>query len=133
MARLQFPILKERESSPIVPSTPSQLLILDLKIPRVDGFEVLRWLRQQPDLNAVGVLVLTSSQDMRDVNLAYQLGANSFLHKPVRTECFLNTIMTMNVAIGFGPAQLPPLPVSIRRNGSPAGELERVAIFSAFS
>src|SRR2546422_279644 len=67
-----------------------QLLILDLKIPRVDGFEVLRWLRQQPDLNAVGVLVLTSSQDMRDVNLAYQLGANSFLHKPVRTERFLN-------------------------------------------
>src|SRR5437879_2164693 len=96
MARLQFPILKERESSPIVPSTPSQLLILDLKIPRVDGFEVLRWLRQQPDLNAVGVLVLTSSHDMRDVNLAYQLGANSFLHKPVRTERFLNRIMTMN-------------------------------------
>ena len=58
------------------------LLLLDLKMPRVNGFEVLRWVRQQPGLSALRVIVLTSSDEIRDVNLAYQLGANSFLVKP---------------------------------------------------
>src|SRR5437879_6114874 len=60
-----------------------ELLLLDLKMPRIDGFEVLRWIRQQPGLNALRVVVLTSSEDIRDVNQAYRLGANSFLVKPL--------------------------------------------------
>src|SRR3989442_15961776 len=60
-----------------------ELLLLDLAMPRKDGFEVLRWLRQQPGLSALRVVVLTSSDQMRDVNLAYKLGANSFLVKPI--------------------------------------------------
>ncbi|HSU55963.1 MAG TPA: response regulator [Candidatus Dormibacteraeota bacterium] len=59
-----------------------QLVLLDLKLPKVDGFEVLRWIRtdsQSPDLR---VVVLTSSDHIGDVNLAYKLGANSFLVKP---------------------------------------------------
>jgi CheY-like chemotaxis protein len=59
------------------------LFLLDLKMPRVNGFEVLEWLREQPSLAALRVLVLTSSEDLRDVNRAYQLGANSFLVKPL--------------------------------------------------
>ena len=59
------------------------LLLLDLKMPRVNGFEVLEWIKQQPGLAALRVLVLTSSQDLHDVNRAYQLGANSFLVKPM--------------------------------------------------
>lgn len=59
------------------------LFLLDLKMPRVNGFEVLEWLRQQPGLAALRVLVLTSSEDLHDVNRAYQLGANSFLVKPL--------------------------------------------------
>src|SRR5579862_82152 len=58
------------------------LLLLDLKMPRMNGFEVLKWLRAQPGLSALRVLVLTSSDQIRDVNEAYQLGANSFLVKP---------------------------------------------------
>ena len=58
------------------------LLLLDLKMPRVNGFEVLRWIRQQTGLARLRILVLTSSEQMRDVNEAYQLGANSFLVKP---------------------------------------------------
>jgi len=58
------------------------LLLLDLKMPRKDGFEVLRWIRQQPVFDALRILVLTSSQESQDVTLAYQLGANSFLVKP---------------------------------------------------
>jgi len=64
------------------------LLLLDLKMPRIDGFEVLKWIRQQPGLSTMRVVVLTSSTDMKDVNLAYQLGANSFLVKPLDFECF---------------------------------------------
>ena len=59
------------------------LMLLDLKMPRVDGFEVLKWVRQQPGLSALRVVVLTSSEAIRDVNVAYQLGANSFMVKPM--------------------------------------------------
>src|SRR3989442_654748 len=52
------------------------LLLLDLKMPRKDGFEVLRWIRQEPGLRSLRVVVLTSSDRLQDVNLAYQLGAN---------------------------------------------------------
>ena len=59
------------------------LVLLDLKMKGIDGFEVLRWIRQQPALMRLRVVVLTSSNAVSDVNLAYQLGANSFLVKPV--------------------------------------------------
>ena len=59
-----------------------QIMLLDLKLPRVDGFEVLRWLRHQPELDHIVVLVLTMSSDIRDMNRAYKLGANSFMVKP---------------------------------------------------
>src|SRR5581483_5474555 len=66
------------------------LLLLDLNMPRVNGFEVLTWIRQQPGLSALRVLVLTSSDHMRDVNQAYRLGANSFLIKPHDFEDFVH-------------------------------------------
>jgi CheY-like chemotaxis protein len=59
-----------------------QLILLDLKMPKVGGFEVLKWLRAQPDLKGIVTVVLTLSSELRDVNEAYQLGANSFLVKP---------------------------------------------------
>jgi CheY-like chemotaxis protein len=64
------------------------LFLLDLKMPRVNGFEVLTWVRQQPGLAALRILVLTSSDEIRDVNEAYSLGANSFLVKPHDFEDF---------------------------------------------
>jgi len=63
-----------------------KIVLLDLKMPGVDGFDVLRWIRQQPELRALRVVVLTSSDAIRDVNLAYELGANSFLVKPMDFE-----------------------------------------------
>ena len=59
------------------------LLMLDLEMPRMDGFEVLQWLRHQPGLSRMLVIVLTSSDQTRDVNRAYELGANSYLVKPI--------------------------------------------------
>jgi CheY-like chemotaxis protein len=58
------------------------LLMLDIKLPGFTGLECLGWLRSQPGLAGLRVLILTSSDHMRDVNDAYRLGANSFLLKP---------------------------------------------------
>ena len=59
-----------------------KLILLDLKMPGIDGFEVLRWIRRQPRWAGLRVVVLTSSTDVRDVNLAIQLGADGFMIKP---------------------------------------------------
>lgn len=58
------------------------LILLDLKLPVKSGFDVLRWIQQQPALKAISVLVLSSSRERIDVNTAYQLGARSYLVKP---------------------------------------------------
>jgi CheY-like chemotaxis protein len=72
------------------------LMLLDLKMPRTDGFQVLSWIRQQPALKALRVIVLTSSEDIRDVNRAYELGANSFLVKPMEFENFVGMSKFLN-------------------------------------
>ena len=71
------------------------LLLLDLKMPRATGFDVLKWIRSQPSLSPMRVVVLTSSDRIRDINLAYELGANSFLTKPLNFIDFTNTIQAM--------------------------------------
>lgn len=58
------------------------LILLDLKLPRRGGLDVLAWLREQPGLNRLPVVVLTSSNELSDVSRAYDLGANSYLVKP---------------------------------------------------
>jgi CheY-like chemotaxis protein len=58
------------------------LLLLDLKMPKLDGFHVLQWLRGQPELNRVAVAIMTSSDHDPDVSRAYELGADSYLIKP---------------------------------------------------
>jgi CheY-like chemotaxis protein len=64
------------------------LLLLDLKMPQKDGFEVLEWIRQQPGLRRLRVVVLTTSDEPKDIDRAYDLGANSFMVKPLEKEQF---------------------------------------------
>jgi CheY-like chemotaxis protein len=71
------------------------LVLLDLKLPGKDGFEVLRCIRCQPGLSALRVVVLTSSDDIRDVNRAYQLGANAFVVKPVDSDDFVSIVQAI--------------------------------------
>ena len=66
----------DRTASP-VPS----LVLLDLNLPRKSGLEVLKWIREQPSLRTIVVVVLTSSSDPGDVRRSYELGANSFVVK----------------------------------------------------
>jgi CheY-like chemotaxis protein len=59
-----------------------QLLLLDLKMPRLDGFDVLEWVRRQPGLAGMQVVIFSSSDEARDINRAYGLGASWYLVKP---------------------------------------------------
>jgi CheY-like chemotaxis protein len=67
------------------------LILVDLKMPKVDGFELVKWIRRQPGFSKIPVVVLTSSDAIRDVNRAYALGANSFLVKPLDFENFVES------------------------------------------
>ena len=58
------------------------LLLLDIRMPTVNGFEVLRWVRHHPEFARLPVAVLTGSAEIEDANRAYKLGANSFMVKP---------------------------------------------------
>jgi CheY-like chemotaxis protein len=62
------------------------LVFLDLKLPAMSGFEVLTWMRQQPKLAHMQVVVLTGSRKSLDVYRAYELGASSYLVKPVQAQ-----------------------------------------------
>ena len=73
------------------------LILLDLKLPRRSGLEVLEWLRDQPRLRRCPVVVLTSSKEAPDVRTAYDLGANSYLIKPVEFQAFLDMVGTLNL------------------------------------
>lgn len=66
------------------------VILLDLKLPRVDGLEVLRLLREHPVSRDLPVVVLTSSSDERDVQAAYRHHANSYIIKPVNFEKFMD-------------------------------------------
>ena len=69
-----------------------QLLLLDLKMPRLNGFEVLSWLKTQPGLKRLLAIVFSSSAEAGDINRAYDLGANSYLVKPHATEQLLELV-----------------------------------------
>ena len=62
---------------------PPRLVLLDLKLPKVDGLEVLRQLKSDPRTKAIPIVILTASREERDMVNGYQLGVNSYIQKPV--------------------------------------------------
>lgn len=62
------------------------LILLDLKLPRMSGFEVLQWIRERPEICRIPVVMLTSSKERADVDRAYDMGANGYLLKTVDHE-----------------------------------------------
>ncbi len=69
-----------------------QVILLDLKLPKVDGLEVLRRLRADPRTHRLAVVILTSSKEEQDLATAYAYGANSYVRKPVDFNQFVDAI-----------------------------------------
>ena len=63
-----------------------QLVLLDLNMPRLDGFQVLEWVRQQPRFNGLHLVIFSASEEPKDMSRAYDLGANWYLVKPHSME-----------------------------------------------
>lgn len=72
--------------------SPPRVVLLDLKLPKVDGLEVLRQIKSDPRTKSVPVVVMTSSREQRDMVDGYQLGVNSYIQKPVDFDQFRNII-----------------------------------------
>jgi two-component system, response regulator len=82
----------ENESPP-----PPEIVLLDLKLPKIDGLEVLRRIRSDERTKHMPVIVLTSSKEQRDIIESYQLGANSYIRKPVDFEQFIEAVRTLGL------------------------------------
>jgi two-component system response regulator len=83
------------------------LVLLDLKLPLISGMEVLRRIRSDPRTHALIVIILTSSDALPDITAAYELGANSFLRKPVNFDQFnqlVEQIAGYWLVVNIGPA-----------------------------
>jgi CheY-like chemotaxis protein len=83
-----------------------QIFLLDLKMPKVSGFEVLDWRQRRPEWKCLPTIVLTSSYATEDITRAYDLGANSFLTKPADFPEFV-AIMKEMVRFWLGNSKLP--------------------------
>jgi CheY-like chemotaxis protein len=90
------------------------VLLLDLKLPRVDGLEVLQQIKGDEKLRIIPVVVLTSSREERDMVASYRLGVNAYVVKPVDFHEFVNAIRELGI---FWAIVNQPPPGSIKRPG----------------
>ncbi len=89
-----------------------ELVLLDLKMPRMNGFEVLAWIRQQPELKRLPVVVFSSSNHEVDVQRAYDAGANSYLVKPADFNSLIRLVkLICHYWLHFN--QAVPVPISL--------------------
>ncbi|MFC0773630.1 response regulator [Terrimonas alba] len=85
-------IYADREFSPN-----PKLIILDLKLPKVDGLEILHQIKNHPKTQSIPVAVLTSSQEEKDIIESYKLGVNSYIVKPVNFESFSKAVADLGL------------------------------------
>lgn len=79
------------------PPASSCVLLLDIKMPRVDGVEVLRQLKSDPRTTALPVIMLTTTDDPREIERCYELGCNVYITKPVEYEPFIEAIRRLGM------------------------------------
>lgn len=92
-------------------SHPPKVVLLDLKLPKVDGLDVLRKIKSDPRTRAIPVVILTASKEEKDIVEGYQLGVNSYIQKPVDFEQFRQTIKQLGLywLVVNQASQYPPL------------------------
>jgi two-component system response regulator len=95
VARDGVEALQEMQTGTFQKSLPA-LVLLDLKLPRVDGMEILRRLREDERTRVARIVVLTSSREEKDIQRCAQLGANSFIRKPVDFDDFLKAVQAIS-------------------------------------
>ena len=89
------------------------LILLDLKMPRATGFELLKWIRKHPEMAAVPILILSGSELHEDIRQAYAFGANSYLIKPLGFEALVNLVKdVMAVWFAHPSSNSPPAPLA---------------------
>lgn len=93
------------------------VLLLDLKLPKVDGLQVLDAIRQSDDLRSIPVVMLTSSREELDLSRAYQLGVNAYVVKPVEFKEFVSAISDLGI---FWAVLNEPPPGSVRAQRRPS-------------
>lgn len=91
------------------------LVLLDLKMPKVDGMEVLRQIKRDPALKMIPVVVMTSSREDQDLLTSYQLGVNAYVVKPVQFHAFVEAVKQVG---RFWAVINEPPPGSLRRSES---------------
>jgi chemotaxis family two-component system response regulator Rcp1 len=94
-------------TDPFVDAPRPNLILLDLNLPKMDGRELLGLIKAAPELKAIPVVVLTTSQAEQDILASYELHANCFITKPVDLEQFLKVIQTIE-DFWFSIVRLPP-------------------------
>ena len=88
------------------------LILLDLKMPRATGFEVLKWIRSHPELGKMPVIVLSGSELQEDIRLAYEIGANSYLIKPLGFDALVCLVRNINAFWLAETSRRRPDPIS---------------------
>jgi len=73
------------------------IILMDLKMPRMNGFEVLEWMQKQPEIKLIPTIVVTSSMMQEDVTRAYRSGANAVMNKPVDKDSLLQMLKTFHL------------------------------------
>jgi two-component system, response regulator len=94
------------------------LVLLDLKLPKVNGFEVLKQIKENPSTKALPVVILSSSNQVRDVDSSYELGANGYVQKPVNFEEFSDALR--RIAEFWLGANLTPSPALFKEQENEA-------------
>jgi two-component system response regulator len=74
-----------------------KLVLLDLKLPKIDGLEILKRIREDERTRTLPVVILTSSREKKDIVTAYNLGVNSYVVKPVEFEFYVHVVKTLTL------------------------------------
>jgi CheY-like chemotaxis protein len=89
--------LLKRGSGPHIANSESYLLLLDIRMPKVDGIEVLRVIKKEKELKKMPVFMVTTTDDPKEIENCHDLGCNSYISKPIEYEKFMNAIIQLGL------------------------------------